>query len=102
MLEFAKNEFELSKPEKDGKTLRSHLEAVERATRKPMERLHKECPAHLVYLWHWFIDLSNARVPGEPIGYKDIVAWQEITGITLTPWEAEVIRSLDISYLRPE
>lgn len=92
----------MSKPEKDGAPLRSHLEAVERATRKPMERLHRKCPDGAVYLWHWFIEISNARVPGEPIGFRDLLAWQEVTGITLNAWEADALRALDIAYLRPD
>lgn len=34
-----------------------------------------------------------------PIEWRDIAAWQEITGITLPPWQASMLRRLSRDYL---
>lgn len=34
-----------------------------------------------------------------PIGWRDIVAWQEVTGVELEPWLARLVRQLSAAYL---
>jgi hypothetical protein len=89
----------LAKPQKDGYSLRHGLEAAERASRKPIEKLHRKCPGGLEYVWHWFIELSNSRTPGSPISYRDIADWQSMTGIETMPWEVEMIKAMDLAFM---
>lgn len=42
--------------------------------------------------------VSAGMGPG-PIGWRDIAAWQEISGIDLQPWEGRLIRRLSAEYL---
>jgi hypothetical protein len=50
-------------------------------------------------LWSIFADLSAARAEGmsgpQPIGWRDIADWSELTGHRLARWELEAIRHLD-------
>lgn len=42
--------------------------------------------------------VSAGMGPG-PITWRDIAAWQEVTGFPLDPWEARLLRTLSIDYL---
>lgn len=33
------------------------------------------------------------------LSYRDLQAWQEVTGIELVPWEAKTLRTLSFEYL---
>lgn len=103
MLEFAENEFELAQRQKDGATLREHLMAAEAALRRPIDKLHVECPRALVYVWDWFCDISSSRKSGyggsEPISYEELRAWQALNGIELTKYELSLIRKIDRTFI---
>lgn len=46
------------------------------------------------------IGLTEAAGMGAaPISWLSIDAWQRITGVTLPPWEARLIRQLSVDYL---
>lgn len=54
----------------------------------------------------WVVDklmeigpIVAAGMGAGPIGWRDITAWQEVTGFTLEPWEARLIRKLSTEYL---
>ena len=54
------------------------------------------------YLWSWFLELHRARGGGfgpAPIGFTEIAAWSRLRGLVLTPWEVEVLRDLDSTWL---
>ena len=56
----------------------------------------------LPYLTDWLFEIgpSVAAGMGEgPIGFRDLVAWQEIMGVELQPWEARVLLRLSGEYL---
>ncbi|PKN71192.1 MAG: hypothetical protein CVU54_01865 [Deltaproteobacteria bacterium HGW-Deltaproteobacteria-12] len=57
----------------------------------------------LLYLWHWFCDLSNGRQYGEfgpmPLSFSEIRAWANLTKIEPEAWEVDVIKQLDRAYL---
>lgn len=87
-------------PQPDGKTLREHLFAVWKATRRrPPELDLPPLPAAGVAVWEWFKALDAARGSNgwgpNPISWADLVAWQQLAGVQLTPWEAETLRALD-------
>jgi hypothetical protein len=49
-------------------------------------------------VWDTFIELHNARGGGmgpAPISWRDLLAWQEIRGVTLTPWEVDTVMAMD-------
>lgn len=51
----------------------------------------------LEYLW----DFGPAEHNGMglvPIGYSQINAWQQVTGLQLSPWESATLRQLSCSY----
>lgn len=92
--------YRLDTPRKDGSTLRQHLQAVWRASgRKPKELDIPEMPPMVAHLWDIFGELSVARGSNgfgiNAINYREITSWQHLSGVTLTPWEAETLIHLD-------
>lgn len=86
--------------QKDGATLRQHLEAVWKATRrKPAELDVPELPSCAAPLWQTWQQLCVARGSNGfgpyPVGWNDLDAWQRVSGQRLTAWEAETITQLD-------
>lgn len=54
------------------------------------------------YLTEWLFDVgpSGSNGMGEtPIDYRDLLAWQDITGVELMPWEATTIRRLSRDFV---
>lgn len=54
------------------------------------------------HLTDWFLDIGPATATGMgevPLGWLEIDAWCERTGIDLDPWEARTIRSLSRAYV---
>jgi hypothetical protein len=46
------------------------------------------------------IGLSEATgMSASPLSWREILAWQEATGVPLTPWEARLIKRLSTAYL---
>lgn len=54
------------------------------------------------YLTDWLFEIGPS-VPGgmapAPIGWRDITAWQDLTGVELLPWEARVLRRLSRDFV---
>jgi hypothetical protein len=49
-------------------------------------------------LWDTFIELHNKRSSGmapQPIGWRDLQAWQDVRQVALTPWEIDTLMALD-------
>lgn len=64
----------------------------------PAELAEPELPVGLGALWGLFLELDAQRASGfapEPLGYSQIAAWQRVTGVTLTPWEAGALLAMD-------
>lgn len=55
------------------------------------------------HLLAWFHDLSAGRQMGyaEPsaITWSEMAAWQQMQGLPLEPWEAQILRRLDQLWL---
>ena len=88
----------LSHRQPDGSTLRAHLQAAASAgiPTDPM-LLHRAPPAAAV-LWDAFVALNGARHAGMqpgPILPSEVLAWQQLMGLRLTPWEADTLLAMD-------
>lgn len=80
--------------------MREHLRAVEKATgQRPPELDIPPVPTALAQLWDVYLQLDAGRGEGgfgmAAIGWRDMAAWQSITGIPLTEWEAETLIRVD-------
>jgi hypothetical protein len=53
----------------------------------------------LAHVWGWFQTLSKARLEGYPITFPDIDAFSRLMCIRIRPWEASLIRRLDMEVL---
>lgn len=51
-----------------------------------------ELPAEASYVWQMYVDLRRG---GEAVTYQALDAYQRVTGISLTPWEAETLIRID-------
>ena len=101
---YAKHDFELSKLDDKGVSLKSHLESVERQIGvRPEELNYPKFPELLSHVWRIFIDLSNSRNQGfsggAPITFEQMKAYNDIMGNMIGPKEAEIIKKLDRAYL---
>lgn len=50
----------------------------------------------------WFLEIGPTVATGMgegPIGWQDMTAWSELTGVELDPWEAKTIRSLSSAFV---
>lgn len=99
LLEFAKKEFELSAKQKDGSTLREHLESIKAQTGfSPPELENVNVSPTVMYLWTYFLQLNNARQNGmsvNPLSYSEIDSWQRLTATEISPFELSIIKALD-------
>ena len=54
-------------------------------------------------MWSVFLDLNSRRgnqgMGAVPIALADIVAWQTLTDVRLTPWEIDTLLQLDSAAL---
>lgn len=56
-------------------------------------------PTAFQYLWHWYIDLSDARTASgfavSPIGWGDMRSYSEAMELFIKPWEYRILRDMD-------
>ena len=105
---WAETEFQLSKPlPNNGGTLRDAIENYERATglKHPEARAKVPAPWPAMYLWGWFLEISQGRPIGAMGGYlpvppSEILAWCRLTKVELSPWELRTLQQLDAAFLR--
>ena len=74
------------------------LYAEYRLTGRAEEATDEANAPFLIYIWHWFLDLSGTRDAGQgfaPIKYREIAAWSALKGIPLRPFELRAIRRID-------
>jgi hypothetical protein len=94
----------MGKRQPDGATLHDHLAAAWSASGKQPEEMEaEELPPVVGSVLDVYLQLSATRQASmgpSPINYRDLVAWQQISGVTLTPWEAETILAMDSAVIR--
>lgn len=101
----AEHQFRLSQTDKNGVSQREHLEQVAKAMgRAPDALFGPQMPDVALHVWEAFLDLHKGRTYGmggpNPLTHEGIVAWCNLTGIALSLWELEVIRELDMLWVR--
>jgi len=80
-----------------------HFKAVERITGKKPEALElPDLPIQLSHLWNIFCELHRGRPSGfngpEPITYRQILDWKEVTEGILSHRDVATILKLDKVY----
>jgi hypothetical protein len=85
------------KGSKDNRSQREYLEEFERRTGKRSKRLDEPVvPREISHIWRAFWALYQ----GEPLSFLELRAWSELTGASLTPWEAETLRMMSLVAVR--
>lgn len=84
--------------------LREHLQGVWDRTGEMPARLADapQCPPALAYLWSIYVRLRRRCAPSmgkARVLFTDMLAFQQVTGTRLAPWEANVIERLDDAML---
>jgi hypothetical protein len=61
-------------------------------------------PDVAAHIWATFIELHDGRTYGmsgpNPLSYEGIHAWSSLVGLELSPWEIELIKSLDNLWIK--
>lgn len=61
-----------------------------------------ELPEYARHVWEWFMQISRQRQGGfngpEPISWRDIAAWRDLTGTLITDTEIEMLVAMDAAY----
>lgn len=93
---------QLCQRQTDGAPLREHLLAEARMTGETSPLLRAELPAWAGGLWQAYTELADERQAGMgPCGIQgtQILAWQRLAGVRLTPWEVDTLRAVDRAVL---
>lgn len=102
---FARHQFELAKPAPDGVPTREHLELVYERTGELPEALANapECPNGSAQLWADFLELHSMRgsngFGASRITCRDIVDWQSVRGVRLSPWDVDQVMAMDLMWM---
>lgn len=94
----AKHQFMMNRAATGGAPMADHVAVARRMGLKVPKA--PTIPPTLKHVWNWFCELSNARVPGNPITFESMTAWCALTGRTLRPEEVRLIRCLDNEFLK--
>lgn len=89
---------QLATVQPDGSTLRDHLQAAAKAGAPADARLTQRLPACVQAVWDAFVALDAARLPSmgaSPILASELLAWQQLHGVRLSPWECESLMAMD-------
>lgn len=82
-----------------GLTQRDHLQAYARSSGKvPPELIVPPIPGGLHAIWDFFLQLHHMRGGGmgpSAIKASDLLAFQQLHGVELNPWELDCIHALD-------
>jgi hypothetical protein len=94
---------DLDSRQKDGRTLRWHLNVVyEKTGIMPPQLEVPPAPIELAHVWRYFLQMNAKRTVGmaaNPLTDEAILAWQRRHHILLDPFEGECIDALDEVYL---
>ena len=89
-------EARLAAPESDGAPLRAHLQAAARQGQidEQLREVSQPIPRAGAALWDAFLAMRSAAIDGI-VTHGDIVAWQQLSHVRLSPWEVETLLCLD-------
>lgn len=101
MIEHAAAQFRLGRRRTDGSTERDHLLAAQRATgTQPPELQVPPLPPGTADLWAAYLQIRNSCAAGfgpAVMTQQDVVAWQQLQGVRLLPWEVDTLFAIDLA-----
>lgn len=93
----------MSKPDKNGVSLRQHLQVVEDQTGTTPAQLVAKDAGIFHYIFAHFCEVSAGRGSGFgpcPLSWVEIDAWIRLRKLHLTIFEVDLIRLLDNNWLK--
>lgn len=101
MLAFAEQALSNASSDGMGSTQDDHIQSIIRQGGQLPANISKqlELPPLGVPVWNYFCDLSRARQSNgfgpQPYTYSEIQAYCNLNGITLQPWELDLLKAID-------
>lgn len=90
----------MAKPGKDGISFGAKMRALGASVLNDAP----PCPPELEHVWEWFDSLNTGRGSNgfgpSPLSFGEIAAWSALTGNDPTPWEVDLLKALDLTYLK--
>lgn len=95
----------MSKTDKQGVTLRAHLQQVAKVTgHTPPDLIEPPFPDRASHIWQAFVELHAGRSYSgggpNPLSWSEMLAWATLMGLGLKEWEIRAIKALDGVWLR--
>ncbi len=85
--------------QQDGATLRAHLLAAAQGSGGVDPLLLESCPPEGRELYEVWRDIGSSRPQGlggaSAIPPSEVLAWQTLHGVRLTPWELDTLAAMD-------
>jgi hypothetical protein len=102
---YAEHDFRLSKPFADGTSTREHLLQAQKSLGRPPKGLvGPPFPDRCAHIWEMFTSLHSGRSystgGANPLSWADIKAWDDLMQANLTSWEVQMIKHLDMIWLK--
>lgn len=88
----------------DGGTRLSHFESAQKSGVVVKELDYEPLPPICYDWWQWFCELNSGRQSNgmgvNVLSWGEIKAWCELLGNKLTPFDIQVIKQIDIEYVK--
>jgi hypothetical protein len=102
-VEFAQHQFQLAKKQADGRSLRDHLESVQRQTgRTPPELVGPTLLPMCSHWWAWWHELAEGRQQGlalSTFAWSEIGHWAQLTKRDIDPVDVAALRAIDRAFI---
>lgn len=69
------------------------MQVLKQTNKRPKELVDVRVPHAAGHLWEWFWDLDDA-VDGKPLSHQEILAWRDLLGEIIEPWEVRALRRM--------
>lgn len=94
----------MNRKDKSGVTNSAHLEQVAKVKGEaPPELEGPPFPEMLAHQWEVFLSLHAGRsygmAGGNPLTWEAIYAWCNLTRVMLSPWEVDLVKALDATWM---
>lgn len=103
LLEYAENEFKLTKKQEDGATLRQHLEQLEKRGQH-MPLLHINPPKKTGYIFIIYCELAKAKTSGgfgiPRLSFINLMDYQNFYNVKFDGFEIDALFKLDNVYIK--
>lgn len=106
-----RDQVRLTKPREDGSTLLRHYQSLAKTNSPGFEKVIAEAKAEIAkfnyippgmfnQVYNTFWDLRGSTVQGQPISYTEIYSYTQLTGMTLSKTDLELLKRIETAYFK--